>query len=111
MPTRLESNIDLTRRLRAWLKNLDTLNDEGAASIAVDVADIITAADKVAELAVTMLSEDVSSPAGADKALAAAAEIEVQLFTELKSHLATLEESWPFLLERLDALTGDQTKG
>lgn len=102
--TRMEENVALTQSMGEWLRRL-ALEGELAAEVAVDVADILAAAEAVKELSLSMMKADPSVPREADAALTAAAEIEVQLFTELKSHLETLERAWPRLLERLDALS------
>lgn len=103
MTTRLEQNVDLTRRLREWLNRAGIDEERTQSAVAVDAADIVAAGEKVAELLETMMRADPESPDGADRALTAATEIEVQLFTELKSHLQTLQKAWPKVLERLDA--------
>lgn len=102
--TSLEETVALTQRLGEWLRKL-TLEEEVIADLAVDTADIIAAAEAVKELTDSMMKTDLSEPTEADAALSAATEIEVQLFTELKSHLETLERAWPRLLECLDTLS------
>jgi len=49
------------------------------------------AAKKVEEFVSVMLGADASDPVAADRALSAAAELEVQLFTELRSHVDALQ--------------------
>lgn len=102
MTTRVEQNVNLTRRLREWLSRTGLKHEGTQAGIAVDAADIVAAAEQVNGLLEAMMRTNPESPGGADEALTAAAEIEVQLFTELRSHLETLEEAWPKLLECLD---------
>jgi hypothetical protein len=101
---RLEDNVALTESLTKWLRRVG-LEDKAVAEAAVDTADIIAAADQVKALVERMTECDPATALGADQALTAASEIEVQLFTELKSHLETLEDVWTLLLERLDALS------
>jgi hypothetical protein len=73
--------------------------------MAADLADIVYAAAYVRQLANQLLDSDLNKASDADRALQAAASIEVELFTELKHHLECLEESWPALLDRLEELT------
>lgn len=102
----MEENVALTQRFENWLRRL-ALEDKLVSELAVDTADIVAAAEAVKKLLLSMMRKDPAVPPESDAALSAAAEIEVQLFTELKSHLETLERAWPSLLERLDALSED----
>ena len=102
--THLDENVALTQSLEDWLRKL-ALDEEVIADLAVDTADIVAAAEAVKALTDSMMKTNPSKPTEAETALSAAAKIEVQLFTELKSHLETLERAWPRLLERLDALS------
>lgn len=109
MKTSLEGNVELTQRLREWLDRVGIDAKADQASIAVDAADIVAASEKVAALLEVMIEADARSPTGADEALTVAAEIEVQLFTELKSHLRSLEKLWPKVLEKLDSVASSGT--
>jgi hypothetical protein len=84
---------------------MDVGGPDAAAESAVDLADILHAAADVRALLTELLATDPVIPSQADRALQVAANIEVQLFSELKAHLESLERAWPRVLERLDSLS------
>jgi len=104
----VEETVALTRALGEWLRKVGVQNDEQRADVAVDLADILAAAGQVRTDVRRLLALDPSKAEEADAALTLAANIEVQLFTELKGHLQTLEEAWPDLLGRLEDLCPEE---
>jgi hypothetical protein len=102
MATTAEDTVNLTREIDRWLLGVG-INEEGArADLAVDLADILAAAQRVESDLRSLLSLVAPSGKEADEALALAADIEVQLFTEAQSHMKTLQKAWPYLLQRLE---------
>lgn len=93
---------NLVRAIDQWVINLGPESTDSAPQIAVDLADILRASDKVRALVGELIAIRLSGPQGAGRALEVAGFIEVQLFTELKGHLENLEVLWPDILERLD---------
>jgi hypothetical protein len=100
MATTAQDTVRLTHTIREWLASLD-FKAEARASIAVDLADVLAAARSAERCVEELLSLDPSKPDQADRAVKVAADVEVQLFTELKTHLESLRRSWPAVLERL----------
>lgn len=101
----LRRNVATTHALTEWLRAAGLGDHERRADLAVDLADILTAAEVVQANVNALLNLRPDSATEADTALTIAAEIEAQLFGELKGHLESLEKAWPVLLERLDQLS------
>ena len=95
-------HVELTRSIDNWLRKIGLRDDETVAQAAVDLADLLHAAADVREMLERLKTLDTSGSKGADEALQLAANIEVQLFTEIKAHLESLERSWPLVLRQLD---------
>lgn len=95
-------HVEFTRSIDTWLRAIGLRDDETVAEAAVDLADLLHAATDVREMLERLKTVDTSTPEGADQALQLAANIEVQLFTEIKTHLGSLERSWPLVLQQLD---------
>lgn len=104
--------IAATNRISVWLTQAGVTDTDRRVTLAVGLADLISAAQVVETQLNEMLSEDVRDPAAADRALANACAISAWLFTELKDHLLELEEIWePEVETRLAALgTPDATE-
>jgi hypothetical protein len=85
------------RRIDGWLADVGIPDEDTRGDIAVDLADILAASQRVQELLEDLIVG--GSAMSADDALDKASEIEVQLFTELASHLDTLQKAWPVLLD------------
>lgn len=105
MTGRTSERVELTRAIDRWLQVVGVAGEGAAAESAVDLADILLAAADVRALLTELLSIDPRTPSEADRALQIAANIEVQLFTELKGHLEELEAAWPRVLERISSLS------
>lgn len=97
--------VALTHALGQWLRKAAVGDDAIVADLAVDLADIIAAGEFVREAVDELLRHDPLDPREADAALTLAAEMEAQLFGEMREHLSSLEIVWPKLLTRLDELS------
>lgn len=89
---------EFVRQLSAWLSSVGLTDADERAEVAVDLADLLRAAEAVRQqLSKLLLPQhaDVES----DDTLQAVANIEVQLFTELKWHLESLETRWQLVVE------------
>ena len=104
MDDRNAEHVEFARSLEARFRAAG-VESGTTADMATDLADIVFAAAHVRRLADQLLEGDLNKASEADRAFQAAASIEVELFTELKHHLECLEQSWPGLLDRLEALT------
>lgn len=104
MANQAADTVALTKTIANWLVGVDVADAKVRAEISVDLADIIAAASQVEADVKALVHRHPASAADVDKALALATNIEVQLFTELSSHLDSLRRAWPTLLERLDAM-------
>ncbi len=104
----IERNVAMTHALTEWLRSAGLGEHPKRADLAVDLADILTAAEAVREDVEALLTLKPTVPGEADTALTMAAAIEAQLFGELKGHLQSLESAWPSLLERLDELSSPE---
>jgi outer membrane murein-binding lipoprotein Lpp len=96
--------VTLTKAIADWLVEAGVADAKQRADISVDLADLIAAARQVEADVKSLVQQRPATASEADKALALATDIEVQLFTELSSHLDSLRRAWPKLLERLDAM-------
>ncbi len=105
MSDRATETVALTKSIADWLVAIDITEPALRADISVDLADILAAARQVESDVHLLLERRPIAGTMADDALAVATNIEVQLFTELSSHLDSLRRAWPRLLQRLDALT------
>jgi uncharacterized protein Yka (UPF0111/DUF47 family) len=72
--------------------------------MAVDFADLLSAARFVDEMLSKLLQLDVRNAQQADEALQLIGSMSAQLFTEIRGHLDGLEREWDVLEERLDEL-------
>ncbi len=99
-----KDHVDLVDAIDRWLQMIDPGNPAAAADSAVDLADLLHAAADVRALLADLMAIDPRNASKADEALQIAANIEVQLFTELRGHLESLQESWPRIMERLSSL-------
>lgn len=102
---RVRRNVEMTHILTEWLQRAGLSDHPNRADLAVDLADILAAAEMVRESVEALLKLNPTMPDEADSALTIAAAIEAQLFGEIKGHLGSLEVAWPVLLERLDQLS------
>jgi hypothetical protein len=96
------SHLELTSALSRWLNAAGIADDELRADLAVDLADTLHAAEVARAELGEILKLQIASRGQAALALQHAANIEVQLFSELKHHLEELESRWPLLMEALD---------
>lgn len=97
---------ELANALGEWLRLTGLNDDDERASVAVDLVDVLAAADHVSERIQDLLKLDPRERHQADQSLTVAAEISVYLFEELKVHLKALEGNWERLLKRLDEKSG-----
>lgn len=97
----ISEHLALTRAIDSWVQRLSEGDQELAADVAVDLADLLHAAAAVRRELDHLLIADLGDPQGSDAALQSAANIAVQLFTELKQHLESLEQRWPQVEEAL----------
>jgi hypothetical protein len=97
------ANVDLARRLAAWLQSVGVEDT----SVAVDFADIVAAAKLVELTLQKMIVLDVARPDHADEALTEMGRLYAWLFDEMKHHLDVVQRSWPQLEGRLVALAPD----
>jgi hypothetical protein len=95
-----ESNrvIRLTSRIDRWLLSAGIRSARQRSSMAVDLADLLAAAAESRKGLNRLLKTNPSTADGAERALVIAAEMEAWMFTELKEHLRSLEQSWTKLL-------------
>ncbi len=96
-------HLALVGRVSTWLAKAGVANS----GMAVDFADIIAAAGRVAELLAATIGCDPSVPDDADRALTSITEMHAWLFTEMRPHLETLEQSWSTLEGRLEDLSNE----
>jgi hypothetical protein len=96
------SHLALTRAVDSWVRRLSPRNDSLAAEVAVDLADLLHAASVVRRELDHLLKADLDGADSAEAALQGAANIGVQLFTELKQHLESLEQHWPKIERALE---------
>jgi hypothetical protein len=101
--TGVAENVALAGRLSEWLRAAGVTHTE----MAVDLADIISAAKYAESALMEMLKLDVSNRTDADEALGRLGQLHTWLFTEMKHHLEELEQAWPELETRLVALAPD----
>jgi hypothetical protein len=94
--------VAVTKAFSEWLLDIGISDPKLRAEISVDLADILSAARKVEDDLGLLTKPRSAGGPEPDAALSIAANIEVQLFTELASHLRTLRVSWPKVLEQLD---------
>ena|SRR5437660_5546673 len=105
-------HVALTRRIDSWLRSvLVTGSDDVAGEIAVDLADIVHASSEFRNLLERLVAAKLTSSVQADAALQLAADIQVQLFTEINHHLHSLERLWPVVLRRLGEMTEARPEG
>ncbi|HEX8850743.1 MAG TPA: hypothetical protein VF761_14530 [Gemmatimonadaceae bacterium] len=105
MQNSVTQHIELTRAIDAWVQGLRSGDEDFAAQVSVDLADLLHAAGAVRTELQKLLSADLADPSSADDALQSAANIEVQLFTELKEHLESLAVLWPRVQDALQHST------
>ncbi|MET0395796.1 MAG: hypothetical protein ABW277_03120 [Longimicrobiaceae bacterium] len=91
------ATLDLTNRLTSWLRSAGVKDSE----MAVDFADILSAARHIEEILTQLLTVEPTRPEGADEALSHLGKLHVWLFGEMKHHLLELEDVWPRLENRL----------
>jgi hypothetical protein len=105
MPDLPGGTVALTKSIADWVAAVGIADPTLKADLSVDLADILAAARQVERDVEVLLRLPPATTSGAEQALALATNIEVQLFTELSSHLNSLRRAWPKLLERLDAIS------
>lgn len=108
-PASPQQTVQLTQELTSWLARSGLADSREQGDLAVDLADLLAASKQVAHDVTALLAINPLVPEEADRALGLAANIEVQLFTELAGHLDSLRESWPKVLERLERLTAGKS--
>ena len=96
--------VALTNRVTKWLQRAGVSDEDRRVTLAVGIADSLSAAVHVAKHVERMLASDPITIDGAETALTAASGIEAWLFGELKDHLLELEECWES--EIIDRLGG-----
>lgn len=101
----MKRDVAMARAIGDWLRTAGVDDDEDRASISVDLADALSAAEHIARRLKDLLRLDPRTRDEADEALAVAGEISVYLFEELKWHVTSLERMWEQLLKRLDTLS------
>src|SRR4051812_38828181 len=104
MANEADETVALTTHIADWLVKAGVNDAKQRADISVDLADLIAAAHEVEADVKSLVKQRPASVSDADKALTLAGNIEVQLFTELASHLDSLRRVWPKLLKRLAEL-------
>lgn len=104
MSRKPSEHLEFTRSIDAFLSRIGVGSADERADLAVDLADTLYAARDVERMLSELLDVDPESPSQVDRALELTANIEVQLFTELKDHLLDLQQSWPILFEKLGAI-------
>lgn len=102
MSKAISEHLARTRAIDSWVQRLSDGNEKLASEVAVDLADLLRAAETVREELDQLLAADLDDPQAADAALQNAANITVQLFTELKQHLESLEQHWAQIEDALD---------
>lgn len=105
--TTASETVAVTKAFSDWLSAIGISDPKLRAEVSVDLADILAAARQVESDMRSLMKTRPSGGAEADAALAVAANIEVQLFTELASHLKTLRTTWPKVLEQLDTASSN----
>jgi hypothetical protein len=100
--THAEQNSALAMRISKWLSRFDL----PSASIPVDISDMLFAATSAERAVRSLLELDIREPGATEKALTLSAHISVQLFTELKGHLDSLESVWGEFEAALDDFDG-----
>ncbi len=89
---------EFVRQLSTWLSSVGVTDADERAEVAVDLADLLRAAE-VVRLELSKLLAPHPAAVTTDDTLQAVANIEVQLFTELKWHLESLETRWQRVVE------------
>src|SRR3954469_25159071 len=84
----------LLRRLSIWLEQAGIDNGTLRATLAIDLADSIHAAQEIEQAVRRMLREKPDTKRGADKALGETGIIDALAFTELWDHLRGLKKHW-----------------
>ena len=97
---RAAATVARTREIARWLGTVGAVPTE----MAVDFADLLSAARVVDEMLVKLVQLDVRNAERADEALRLLGSMSAQLFTELRGHLDSLEEEWDALEQRVDEL-------
>jgi len=97
---RAAATVARTREIARWLGTVGSVPTE----MAVDFADLLSAARVVDEMLVKLVQLDVRNAEQADEALRLLGTMSAQLFTELRGHLDSLEEEWDVLEQRVDEL-------
>ena len=101
--TTASETVAMTKAFSEWLLAIGISDAKLRAEVSVDLADILAAAHRVEKDMSSLMKAPYAGGPGGDAALAVAANIEVQLFTELASHLRTLRSTWPRVLKQLEA--------
>lgn len=104
MSSQAAQTVALTNTIAEWLVEIGISDAKERAELSVDIADIIAAAHQVEADVVRLTRHPPGTKSGATEALELATNIEVQLFTEMSSHLDSLRRVWPRLLARLDGM-------
>src|SRR5690242_10887689 len=97
---RAAATVARTREIARWLGTVGAVPTE----MAVDFADLLSAARVVDEMLVKLVQLDVRNAEQADEALRLLGSMSAQPFTELRGHLDSLEEEWDALEQRVDEL-------
>lgn len=84
-------------RLSNWLEKANI----GQREMAVDFADIFTAADEVREYLEEMIALDPAESSSADAMIRLLGRMRARLFVEIPHHLEHLQQGWNELEERL----------
>ena len=90
----IEQHVALTGRVSDWLRRAGVQEPDARATLAVGLVDSLAAARRIAADLESLLKLDPNQPAQADEALQLAANMHAWLFTELKDHVAEMEQVW-----------------
>lgn len=98
-------HVEYTKSIDAWLRRVGLRDEDTVAQAAVDIADLLHAASDVRDLLGQLMAQDLKNQKAADEALQLAVNIEIQLFSELKDHLESLQQAWPKVVQELERHT------
>jgi hypothetical protein len=100
--TTAAETVAATKAISEWLSEIGISDPKLRAEVSVDLADILAAARRIESDMRLLLQPRSARGQVPHAALTLAANIEVQLFTELAGHLKTLRTTWPKVLHQLD---------
>ena len=105
-------HVAFTAQIDRWLMAAGVANADDRATLAVGLADSLRAAGQIATALDALLATDPRSTSGADEALTHLARMHVEMFNELKDHVAEMEPLWEgVLVEAVAARLPDDHTG